>query len=71
MHRPRKIGLGTAYFDALAMALATGHDIVVERDSDGSYLPEDRGALIDAMDPRTELLFGTRWTDGSSVRSCA
>jgi len=67
MHRPAKLGLGTAYVEGFRVALERGVRWVVEMDSDGSHLPEQLGALLDAANAGAGLVIGTRWMPGGSV----
>ena len=48
LHRPRKLGLGSAYEDAFRIGLADGSALFVEMDADGSHLAKDLDSIIDA-----------------------
>ncbi len=70
LHRPQKQGLGRAYLEGFAWALARGYDVVGEMDADGSHQPEQLGSLLDALqDPRApaDVAIGSRWVSGGSV----
>jgi dolichol-phosphate mannosyltransferase len=48
IHRPSKLGLGTAYLEGFAYALAGEYDYVIEMDADFSHRPEDIPRLLAA-----------------------
>jgi dolichol-phosphate mannosyltransferase len=68
MHRPGKLGLGTAYVAAFRRALNEGFDCVIEMDADFShdpaYLPQLVSALRDA-----DLVIGSRYVAGGGTRN--
>ena len=74
-HRPGKQGLGKAYIDGFALALAGGAGRVVQMDADWSHDPEYLPALLDAliggsMAPLpggADLVIGSRYTKGGGV----
>jgi len=66
LHRPQKAGLGAAYLEGFAWALARGYDVVVEMDADGSHRAVDLPSLLAALDG-AELVIGSRWVRGGSV----
>ena len=74
-HRPGKLGLGKAYIDGFALALAGGAGRVVQMDADWSHDPEYLPALLDAliggsMAPLpggADLVIGSRYTKGGGV----
>ena len=63
LHRPRKMGLGTAYVTGFKWALERDFDYVFEMDADFSHdpkhLPEFLGAIRDA-----DVVVGSRYLDG-------
>lgn len=67
LHRPGKLGLGTAYLEGFAWAAARGYRWVVEMDADGSHLPEQLPALLAAARAGAGLVIGARWISGGSV----
>jgi dolichol-phosphate mannosyltransferase len=74
LHRTEKNGLGAAYLDAFAWALAEGFDPIVQMDADGSHQPEQLARLLDALadvdaDPPVDLVIGSRWIDGGSIEN--
>jgi dolichol-phosphate mannosyltransferase len=66
LHRPGKLGLGTAYVEGFTRALATGADAVFSMDGDGSHDPEYLPVLLDAFD-RADVVVGSRYLSGVSV----
>jgi len=66
LHRAAKEGLGKAYLEGFAWALAREYDVVGEMDADGSHQPEQLGLLLGAL-PRADLVIGSRWTRGGSI----
>lgn len=67
LHRPGKLGLGTAYKAGFKWGLERGHRLLVEMDADGSHLPEYLVTLVAAADKVGGLSVGTRWMPGGSV----
>ena len=66
VHRTEKAGLGAAYLNGFAVALAAGYDVVGEMDADGSHQPEQLQRLIDALHT-SDLVIGSRYVPGGSV----
>ena len=72
LHRTEKNGLGAAYLDAFAWALAEGFDPIVQMDADGSHQPEQLIRLLDALadvETPVDLVIGSRWIDGGSIEN--
>lgn len=69
LHRPGKLGLGTAYIAGFQHAFSEGYRWVVEMDADGSHLPEELPALLDAARSGAGLVIGARWIDGGSIKN--
>lgn len=69
LHRPRKLGLGTAYLAGFRQALAAGAERVVQMDADFSHSPADTERLLAALDegPGADLVIGSRYTAGGSI----
>ena len=66
LHGPRKRGLGSAYLAGFAWAFERGYDVIVEMDADGSHLPEQLPALLEAL-RGADLALGARWVPGGRV----
>jgi dolichol-phosphate mannosyltransferase len=67
LHRPRKLGLGSAYEDAFRIGLAEGSALFVEMDADGSHLPANLAAIVSAARSSGGLAIGSRYIDGGEV----
>jgi len=65
IHRPRKLGLGTAHKLAMAYAAKRGYDVLVTMDADFSHKPVDIPRLVDALDGR-DFVIGSRYALGGS-----
>ncbi len=67
MHRPGKLGLGTAYVDAFRWGLARDYDCFFEMDADLShdvkYLPD----FFRALDEGADVVIGSRNVPGGGV----
>ena len=63
LHRPSKLGLGTAYLEGFRWALDRSYDFVFEMDADFSHnpdhLPEFLRRIVDA-----DLVLGSRYRNG-------
>lgn len=66
LHRPGKMGLGTAYVKGFEYAIEQGYDLVFEMDADYSHDPR---ALPDffRMANDAELVIGSRYIPGGSM----
>ena len=67
LHRPRKMGLGSAYEDAFRLGLAGDAQLMVEMDADGSHLPENLDAIVTAARRSGGLAIGSRYIPGGSI----
>jgi dolichol-phosphate mannosyltransferase len=67
LHRPGKLGLGSAYKDAFRLGLKEGSTLFVEMDADGSHRPEDLAAIVDAARRCGGLAVGSRYVPGGGV----
>ena len=66
LHRSVKAGLGAAYLDAFNWAKASGYDVVVEMDADGSHRPQDLTRILDAL-TNNDVVLGSRWIKDGRV----
>jgi dolichol-phosphate mannosyltransferase len=68
VHRPGKLGLGTAYIESFRRALTEDFDCVLQMDADFShdpkYLPQLLAGLADA-----DLVIGSRYTEGGGTEN--
>jgi glycosyltransferase involved in cell wall biosynthesis len=67
LHRPRKLGLGSAYEDAFRIGLAGGSSLFVEMDADGSHLPGNLDAIVAAARGSGGLAIGSRYIRGGEI----
>jgi len=67
LHRPRKLGLGSAYENAFRIGLADGSGLLVEMDADGSHLPGNLDAIVSAARTSGGLAIGSRYIDGGEI----
>lgn len=63
IHRPRKLGLGTAYIEGFKWALARHYAFVFEMDADFSHDPAHLPQFLDALDG-ADLVLGSRYRNG-------
>lgn len=70
IHRPDKLGLGTAYKTGFAHGLAHGYDYLCTMDADFSHSPESLPALLGKASQGYDLVIGSRYVPGGSVVGC-
>lgn len=68
IHRPGKLGLGTAYIQAFQSALAHDIDVVVEMDADFSHDPSYLPALVAGL-AHADLVIGSRYVPGGGTEN--
>jgi len=66
IHRPGKLGLGTAYTTGFSKALEQGADLIVTMDADFSHDPKYLPALL-AASRRYDLVIGSRYVPQGGV----
>ena len=66
IHRPGKLGLGTAYVTGFKWALEQDFDLIFEMDADFSHSPDDIPRLIEAS-KEDDLIIGSRFVDGIRI----
>jgi len=66
IHRPFKMGLGSAYVEGFKAALANGSDLIFEMDADFSHEPEHLKEFINAS-KKTDVIIGSRYQNGIRV----
>lgn len=69
LHRPGKMGLGTAYRDGFRAALAGGARFIFEMDADHSHNPRHLPALLAALEAGAALAIGSRYVHGVRVEN--
>lgn len=63
LHRPGKLGLGTAILAGMRYALEHGYDLFVNMDADFSHHPRYLPALLEGME-RNDVMIGSRYVPG-------
>jgi dolichol-phosphate mannosyltransferase len=66
LHRPGKLGLGTAYIQGMQKALQSGADAVAQMDADFSHPPELLKELLAGL-RKYDIAMGSRYIPGGSV----
>ncbi len=69
IHRPGKLGLGTAYIAGFKLALTLPTDCIVTMDADFSHQPHYIPSLI-AQTRVYDLSIGSRYVDGGGAVNC-
>jgi len=67
LHRPRKLGLGSAYVAGFTRAIAHDPELVCQMDADGSHDPADLPRLIALARSGADLALGSRYVPGGGV----
>ncbi len=66
LHRPRKMGLGSAYVKAFKHALTTDADLVIQMDADFSHDPDVIPTLVENA-AKHDVVLGSRYITGANV----
>ena len=66
IHRPRKLGLGSAHYLAMIYAINHGYDLLVTMDADLSHDPQDIPKLIAPINHGADFVIGSRYVQGGS-----
>ena len=66
IHRPAKLGLGTAYIAGFKKALALGADCILTMDADFSHNPRYIPRLV-AKSEDAQVVIGSRYVDGGGT----
>jgi len=66
LHRPERLGIGSAYVQGFQRAIDAGFDRVITMDADWSHDPSYLGALVGPTDAY-DLVVGSRYLHGISV----
>jgi glycosyltransferase involved in cell wall biosynthesis len=69
LHRPGKMGLGSAYRDGFRLALQRGADAVVEMDADHSHNPKYLAPILACLEVDADVVIGSRYVDGVRVEN--
>lgn len=68
LHRPSKLGLGTAYVAGLGWGLRRGYERFIEMDADFSHDPGDLPRLVAALDAGADVVVGSRNVAGGAIQ---
>jgi dolichol-phosphate mannosyltransferase len=69
LHRPGKLGLGTAYLDGFRWGLERGYDYLLEMDADFSHDPKDLPDMIRLARDGADMVVGSRYVDGGGTEN--
>ena len=70
IHRPGKLGLGTAYIAGFKHALVEGADLICTMDADFSHNPSYIPAMVDKIGQGHDLVIGSRYVPGGGTSGC-
>lgn len=66
LHRPGKLGLGSAYIQGFSQALQAGAQAIAQMDADFSHPPELVPRLLEVLETR-DVAMGSRYVPGGAV----
>jgi len=69
MHRPGKLGLGTAYLDGFRWGLARGFDYLFEMDADFSHDPKYLAGMLAKAQAGADVVVGSRYVEGGGTEN--
>lgn len=69
VHRPGKLGLGTAYIAGFRQAFEIGADFIMTMDADFSHNPRYIPDMLE-MAQRKHVVIGSRYVEGGGSRNC-
>lgn len=67
LHRPQKLGLGSAVIDAFQIGLTDGSALFVSMDVDGSHLAQNLEGIVEAARGSGGLAIGSRYIRGGEI----
>jgi dolichol-phosphate mannosyltransferase len=67
LHRPGKLGLGSAYLDAFRRGLDEGYEVFFEMDTDLSHDPRYLPDFLQAIEQGADVVIGSRNVPGGGV----
>ncbi len=67
LHRPGKLGIGSAYITGFKMALADGAEFIMEMDADFSHDPADIPRLVAEVKSGLDFVIGSRRVEGGQI----
>jgi dolichol-phosphate mannosyltransferase len=69
LHRPGKLGLGTAYLDGFRWGLSRGYQYLAEMDADFSHDPRYLPGLVAGAVAGADLVVGSRYVAGGGTEN--
>jgi dolichol-phosphate mannosyltransferase len=69
LHRPGKLGLGTAYLDGFRWGMDRGFDTLLEMDADFSHDPRYLPELLRLADDGADVVVGSRYVAGGGTEN--
>jgi dolichol-phosphate mannosyltransferase len=69
LHRPGKLGLGSAYRDGFRACLAEGAEYLFEMDADHSHNPKYIRSLLRCLEDGADVAIGSRYVHGVRVEN--
>ncbi len=69
LHRPGKLGLGTAYLDGFRWGLERGYDYLLEMDADFSHNPAYLPDMIRLAAGGADMVVGSRYVSGGGTEN--
>ncbi|MFH1781742.1 MAG: polyprenol monophosphomannose synthase, partial [Patescibacteria group bacterium] len=69
IHRPRKMGLGSAYNEAFSLALRQGSELFFEMDADFSHHPKYIPDFLREIENGYDLVVGSRRVPGGKIEN--
>jgi dolichol-phosphate mannosyltransferase len=67
LHRPAKLGLGSAYVAGFAHALDRGAELICQLDADGSHEPAALAGMLALARGGADLVLGSRYAPGGGI----
>jgi dolichol-phosphate mannosyltransferase len=69
LHRPGKLGLGTAYLDGFRWGLGRGYEYLFEMDADFSHDPRYLPGMLALAQDGADVVIGSRYVDGGGTEN--
>jgi dolichol-phosphate mannosyltransferase len=69
VHRPGKLGLGSAYVAGFRWGLAHGYDVLLEMDADFSHDPKYLPSLVERARTGADMVVGSRYAPGGGTEN--
>ena len=66
-HRPKKMGLGSAYVLGFTIALESKFDNIIEMDADFSHDPQALPAFLERFEHGYDVVIGSRYVKGGKI----